>query len=181
MRVCGVAESARIRRRLTFPDEAYQGASAVPPGTDTPDAEAWKHGTRGRPASCRSHGAAPRLLTAARAHGAGATSRADAGRPRPPAGRRVGHEVASASVSSHGGGSRRRSSTWSLSWHGTPAAFPSRQNGRSPIACGSPLDRRCGRSLGACPATRRLTQPMAWPRRPGTFHPPTRSLSFSLA
>jgi hypothetical protein len=38
--------------------------------------------------------------------------------------------------------------TWSPSSHCTPVAFPSHKNGRSLIACGSPLDRYSRRSYG---------------------------------
>lgn len=112
------------------------------------------HGHTGRPpawltwppATRRRHGTAPRSWRRRR-HGAGAASRPAEGRARPPSRRRVDHEVR-VSACRTGRGSRRRASTRSPSSHGTPVAFPSHLNGRSPIACGSPRVRLCRRPSG---------------------------------
>ena len=122
-------------------------ASAVPAGTDAPDAEGWYR----QPAYCRRQRAALRSRRR-RAHRAGAMSRASGSWMRPPSRRRVGHEGTSASVSSSGGGSRRRPR------HGLPrnivvfGAASSPREGRSQIASRSPHVRLSRRALGGAPA-----------------------------
>jgi hypothetical protein len=66
----------------------------------------------------------------------------------PPPRRRVGHEEASASVSSFGGGSRRRTRHGLHHGMALSVAFPSHQKGRTPFAARSPVEATVRRSLG---------------------------------
>ena len=107
------------------------------------------------------------------AHSAGATSRPGVGRMRPPtqAPRRSrGSECQRVVL---WWGVAAEVATWSPSSHGTLVAFPSHSNGRSPIAGGSPLDRRRGRCPGARAAFDRTTFAClpTGPRVKEPFHP----------
>ena len=144
------------------------GASAVPAGTDTPDAsrmEAWRSPTAGLlPAAWNGSAVVTRA-----AHGAGATSRPDAGRVRPPPRRRVGREEASASVSSCGGGRGGGRDVVSLiAWHSAWLSQATRT-----VDLRSPLYRLSIAVAGDLPANaRRLLTSHSFSRktcRPGPF------------